>query len=404
MSYTEDSRWIALTQVLTIDRPTVGAEFIGRHDVIRRLFDMISMPGDHAVILGEPGIGKTSLLNAVSEHLCDAGVAVLRTRTGNGSTFDELVRDAVTHITVAPNDEMRFAPVPPEQEDAEPLSEMLPEGEISVSDLAELLDQQLAGHPVFIVDDYDRLDNALADRAFADLINLLSENWAQATIILCGRGDSADDIHPNHDISFQHLIELPTRLFRPAETLFLIDRIAQAASISFDEDGRKLILATSLGIPNAVQVLAQAAVLVAIETKRDEVGRNEAIQAMKIVANDFDPQMKNAVDAIVGNDPDDEFAQMIFAVAAAHTDWFGRFFRAQIFESVRRRFPEIADEPDEMLAMLDSLCGNDETTLFRKRGSEYRFRDLRIKHYLMMRYFIHRFGNTAQTNLRAVGG
>jgi hypothetical protein len=399
-----DPRWDALSDVLTLGRPAAGSGAIGRYDIIRRLFDLVSTAGNHIILVGEPGVGKTSLLNVTVEQLREAGVLVMWTEARPGMSFDALIRAAAEGQMVAPNDEMRFEAARADSADAEPLTELLPEGEIQPQDIAELMDAQLAGRPVLILDRYEAVGTGVTDKAVADLIKNLGESVSQATVMLVGNADNADDIHENHDRTFKYITEMPLRLFRPAETFFVLDRISEASGFPFEDDARKLILTASLGIPSAVQTLGRAGVAAAIDAKSSRIGRNETIVAMQMAAGEIDPDLRAAVDAIVGDDPDDEFAQMIFAIAAAHTDWYGRFFKPQVMESIRQRFPHIEVDDGEVVAMMDSLCGNDENALFRKGGSAYRFRTIWIKHYLIMRYLAQRFGVQNLTAARAAAG
>ncbi len=392
MPETGDPRWDALTGVLTLGSPATTRSAVGRHDMVGRLFDMVSTPGSHAIIVGEPGLGKTSLLNVVTDELRGAGVLVLRAEAEPGMSFDALVRAAADGVMVAPDAEMRFAPAAADAADAEPLTELLPEGEADANAIADLMDQQLAGRPVLILDRYDAVGSGMTDRAVADLIKALSERAAQATVILAGNADSADDIHANHDRTFRHVTEMPLRLLRPNETFFLLDRMRTASGIGFHDDARKLILTASLGIPRAVQTLGRGAVRAALNAGADTVDMAHAIAAMPEAAEAIDAETRQAVDMIVGDDPEDEFARMIFAVAAAHTDWYGRFFKPQVMQSIRQRFPDLEMGEDEVIQTLDSLCGEDSMSLFRKGGSAYRFRNIWIKHYLVMRYLAHRFG------------
>jgi hypothetical protein len=63
-------------------------------------------------------------------------------------------------------------------------------------------------------------------------------------------------------------------------------------------------------------------------------------------------------------------------------------------ESIRRRFPDLGMGEDEVMQTLDSLCGDDAMSLFRKNGSAYQFRTIWVKHYILMRYLAFRLGAT----------
>jgi energy-coupling factor transporter ATP-binding protein EcfA2 len=399
-----DARWDALTRVLTLGQPAASATAVGRHDMVRKLFDVVAAPGEHAFLVGEPGLGKTSLLNVVAEQLAGAGLAVLRVEAAPGMSFDQLIRAAADGVSVAPDDEMRFAPVSADHDMAEPLADMLPDGEVEPGDVAELMDQTLAGRPVLMIDRYEAVGAGMTDRAVADLIKTLAENVAQATVLLAANADTAEDVHDNHHRTFRYLSEQRLRLLRPQETFHILDRASEAAGVGFDDDARKLILTASVGIPTAVQTLAQGAIAAAIRAGRETAGQAEALAGMAHAAAQVDAETRQGVDMVLGDDPEDEFAHLIFAVAAAHTDWYGRFFKPQVMESIRHRFPDLGMDESEIVQTLDSLCGDDAMSLFRKGGSDYRFRTIWVKHYVLMRYLAYRFGQTTLDPADAMAG
>lgn len=416
MSFETDPRWTALTSHLTLDRPAAhSGELVGRHDAIRKVFDIVSTPGEHIAMYGERGIGKTSLVNVLANELRAAQVGVFVAAVQPGDSFDALIRRAVGEAQGEPNDEMRFVPLPPNSEapdseatdgeaEGDPLAEMLPEGEAAPGDIVEFLDQTLAGHPVLILDDYDRLDSAMTDRAMSDLVKGLAESKAQATVVFVGQGDSADALISNHDRVFESLHDLPLRLLRPSETLFLIERLETASGMPLNDNAKKLILMASLGLPGAVQSLTRDAVAATLSVSGDTVEWTQALNGLARHAEATAAEVREPVDDMLGDDPDDEFAQTLFAIAAAHTDWYGRFFKSQVTVSLNRRYPALAQSEDEIVATLDSLCGDDPGSLFRKRGTEYRFANIWMKQYLLTRYLAHRYGVPVADSAHAATG
>ena len=404
MSLENDPRWTALLERLTLDRPVAGsAELVGRRDAIARVFDVVGSAGEHIVIFGEQGVGKTSLLNALAEELRGAGVGVFQAAAQPGDSFDSLIRRAVGETQGVPNDEMRFVPLPPgSDDDGDPLAEMLPEGEASPAEIAEFLDQTLAGHPVLMLDDYDRLDDPMADRAICDLVKALAESKSQATVILCGRAGHAEDLIADHDRVFDFLVEVPLRLFRPGETLHVLDRAAEATSLAIEDDARKLILTASLGLPGAVQILGRDAIATALRNGDGAVGAEAVLKAFESAIEALAPAVRDPIDMVIGDDPEDDLAQTLFAVAAAHTDGFGRFFKAQVMVSLRRRYPHLDEGEEALVATLDSLSGEASDSIFRKHGTGYRFASIWMKHYLLLRYLSWRHSRVDTGQIRAV--
>ncbi len=381
------------------------AQFSGRQDALRRLFDVMRTPGRHAVVHGERGIGKTSFHNVAAQLLSESGVAVLRIGGRPGAGFAELMREAAADVRLAPNMEMKLAPLPPGEEvpedEVEPLAGLLPEGDFAGGELAALFAGELGGPFVVLVDDFDRIGDAMTDRAFADFVKALAAGEADTTVVLTGRADSPEEMIVNYDQVFRYLEDVPLRVLSPAEILFLVERLEAATGLSVDEDAKKLTITASQGLPGTVLDLARRAVAAARAGGSARVTPTHVMAALEGAVAEADPAVREAFATLVGDDADDDFARTLYAVAVAHTDWYGRFFKTQIAVSLARRFPELAQGEDEVVAFLDSLTGEDDPALFRKRGTEYRFRDIRMKQYLVMLYLSKRFraeGAQAVTN------
>ena len=80
-----------------IDRRSL---FSGRTDQIAELFSVVAQPGQHAVVYGERGVGKTSLTAVVAELLASSGVLTARTTCDSGDDFSSVWRKALGEIAL----------------------------------------------------------------------------------------------------------------------------------------------------------------------------------------------------------------------------------------------------------------------------------------------------------------
>src|SRR5438876_8317995 len=82
------------------------ALFAGRWKQVTKVIDAINQPGQHAIIYGERGVGKTSLANVLSSKLVSrSGVQALAPRINCtvNDTFSGLWRSVLSQITFAIN-------------------------------------------------------------------------------------------------------------------------------------------------------------------------------------------------------------------------------------------------------------------------------------------------------------
>src|SRR5918999_2282693 len=75
------------------------ALFSGRTDEIAELYSVVSQPGQHAVVYGERGVGKTSLAVVVAELLRGSGNLVARATCDSSDDYSSVWRKALSEIT-----------------------------------------------------------------------------------------------------------------------------------------------------------------------------------------------------------------------------------------------------------------------------------------------------------------
>ena len=78
-----------LTPAAPIDKQAL---FAGRKEQLRKVVDTVVQRGQHAIIFGERGVGKTSLANVVEDALGDAGDGVVTAHVNcdSGDTYQSL--------------------------------------------------------------------------------------------------------------------------------------------------------------------------------------------------------------------------------------------------------------------------------------------------------------------------
>src|SRR6266487_1549021 len=74
--------------------------FAGRNTQIRRVIDVVNQKGQHAIIFGERGVGKTSLANVLHDFLAGIGAQILAPRVNcdSGDTFETTWRKVFDQI------------------------------------------------------------------------------------------------------------------------------------------------------------------------------------------------------------------------------------------------------------------------------------------------------------------
>ena len=80
-----------------------AALFAGRTDQLRDVIDAVNQRGQHAIIFGERGVGKTSLANVLSEFLQAAGEQIFAPHVNcdGTDTYPSLWRKILSEVEIA---------------------------------------------------------------------------------------------------------------------------------------------------------------------------------------------------------------------------------------------------------------------------------------------------------------
>src|SRR5262249_7991309 len=149
--------------------------FAGRQKQLRKVMNAIFQPGQHAILFGDRGVGKTSLANQLYDVLAKAGKGnyiVQRINCYERMTFDAMWRAIFRKFEV-------IAPDGGTTTLDESLIGDLPE---NVREVFQLLHDDT----IIIIDEMDCIHDEETQKALAETIKTLSDNAVDTTLIVVG--------------------------------------------------------------------------------------------------------------------------------------------------------------------------------------------------------------------------
>ena len=196
---------VQLTTLKTIFRPSSPIDdrelFRGRTEELARVIGAVQELGQHAVIYGERGIGKTSLAYMAQDSFRRAAPEsslAIRIPCGIDDNFatvwEKLIPRVIDELDLMPED-VRDAISPVLDRAAEILGQeqISPE---TVSRTLYVLSRRL---PVLIVfDEFDRIGDLGSTQLFADLIKTISDDLLPCTLVIVGVADDVDELISSH--------------------------------------------------------------------------------------------------------------------------------------------------------------------------------------------------------------
>jgi Cdc6-like AAA superfamily ATPase len=335
--------------------------FAGRKSQIRKVMDAVFQKGQHAVIFGERGVGKTSLSNVLADFLLSPGTTILSPRINCDAqdTFESLWLKIFNEIQLS----QTVRQIGFEKSDSQTAisATALLQGDISPDGVRRaLMALSQSALPVLIVDEFDRVPIGVRG-AFADTIKTLSDHAVAATVVLVGVAESVDQLIDEHHSIERALVQIQMPRMSILEIQEIIDTGLQRLGMSIEESAKRRIVMLSQGLPHYTHLICLSAAREALDAVSDSIDINNIESAMNKAIEGAQQSIRSAYHtAIRSPRPDNLFADVLLACALAKTDELGMFAA----QDVRKPMQAITGKNYEIPSFAQHLNEFSET----KRG------------------------------------
>jgi|SRR6267154_4672379 len=364
--------------------------FAGRRSQVTRVVDVISQRGQHGIIFGERGVGKTSLSNVLGPKLEAVGKTVLAPHVtcSSNSTFASVWRSIFEKIVLSKQrDPTGFTgesqtvnidlvgslgdnPTP------EKIGAMLTE----IGALALL---------VIIVDEFDAMQDEASRRLFADTIKLLSDHAVRVTLILIGVAKDAESLIGKHESVERALVQIYLPRMSRVELVEIINRGLKSLGMSTQDEVKTRIANMSRGLPHFTHALSLHACREAIDRDDLAISLADVDAAVSKALDEAHASIKSAYGkAIYSPRKDNLYSQVLLACALAETSEMGFFSAADVREPMTRIMGKDYGIPNFIRHLYD-FCLPDHGNVLEKEGTKHKMR-FRFKSPLMQAHVVMR--------------
>ena len=348
--------------------------FAGRTRQIERLLGAIFQRGQHAIIFGERGVGKTSLANLLYDLLVLAGKSSYQRARINCSdqmNFDYMWASLFRQLSTTVNGERLH------------LKDVVPTDCTSES-IREIFDS-MDDPSIVIIDELDRITDRATKTLLADTIKTLSDNSSKTTVILVGVADSIDELIAQHRSIDRALIQIQMQRMSKIELMEIIDKgIAMCPDISIDIEVKMRIADYSQGLPSYTHLLAKEVSLQAISKGRLSANMEDLKVAVKEAADSQLETNLSSYRIAVTAPRGINFKPVLLACALAPKDDHGFFYAKDVVNPLRLitgknyKIPSFARH-------LKSFCEESRGPILQRRGKPYRFIRPIMEPYVVLR-------------------
>lgn len=234
-----------LNQVFSPSAPIQSKDlFRGRIQQLSDITDAILEPGQHVVLYGERGVGKTSLANIM--NITFQSVLSAKVTCNRRQNFKDVWEAALGKIRFEYSREgIGFQAV--EKKQIVQLDLFLPKDlqEISSQDVQNVL-EKVSNYLLFIFDEFDSITDDETKVRFADVIKSLSDNAANVTILIVGIADSVNELIGEHPSLERCIKQVRMPRMSDEELTLIITKGLDLLSMKIDSEVTHKIVRLSL--------------------------------------------------------------------------------------------------------------------------------------------------------------
>ncbi|MBK5259311.1 MAG: ATP-binding protein [Thermoanaerobaculia bacterium] len=304
--------------------------FAGRIDQLLKVINAVYQRGQHVIIYGERGVGKTSLANIISPALRSKAI-VARQNCNQLTTFPSLWHNVLRQITqCSEHPEIGFTS--DTRKMVHTMDSKLGE-RVTPEDIRHIF--SALPKAVLVFDELDRIADEDTKTLMADTIKSLSDHSVDTTVVLVGVADSVDNLIAAHQSVERALVQVHMPRMSVAELYEIVDRGLSGLDMSIDASARTLIADLSQGLPHYTHLLALHSSQRAVLQGKLHVTHDDVIAAMERAVTDAQQSIISSYHQATNSPRANLFPQVLLACALAPTDTLGYFSAADVRNPMR---------------------------------------------------------------------
>lgn len=353
--------------------------FAGRKKQRDRVVGTVFQKGQHAIVFGERGVGKTSLANTLFDFLVFMGkfkYQRARVNCSQETEFGDIWRSVFKQLTFDPDAETTLT-----------LEDALPDNP-SPENIKETF-QLLSCPSIVVIDELDRLGDPDIRTRLADTIKTLSDNAIDTTLILVGVADTIEQLIAEHESIQRALVQVPMQRMSKVELLEIIDKgLSKCDGLTIDAYVRERIADYSHGLPFYTHLLAREAALNTVEDDRTYIVIEDLEYAVQQAVDSQLESMLSTYNRAVAAPRGTNYKPVLLACALALKNEQRLFFARDVMEPLKC----ITGKPYKVPAFakhLKDFCEATYGPILDRRGPprkvQYRFIAPLMEPYVILR-------------------
>lgn len=317
-------RLLMLGEVFRPGGPIADAQlFAGRNHELFSVVEAMQSAGQHAVIFGERGVGKTSLVR-VAMQVQQNGIAV-RINCDQGDTYYSIWQKVLDELEIVISE----TPADEREELRGPLDEcrnVLRQDEVSPSTARVALRKLSIHRPVAIfIDEFNELADSSVRALVSNTIKALSDHLESITLCPVGVAEDLDALLEGHLSAVRAIVQVRMPRMSVEELEDIVDRGLQRLEMEISKDALKLIRAVPRGLPQYAHLLAQEGARQALLRNETKIEHSDVMKGLKVGLQKLDHSLSTAYETATYSPKKTRFREVLLACAISKLGEHGDF-------------------------------------------------------------------------------
>jgi Cdc6-like AAA superfamily ATPase len=255
--------WLNLRRAYTPSQPITDREmFAGRKAIVTKVIRAIEDERLHAIIHGQRGIGKTSLLHVLAQAAREARYLVVYVPCGATASFDEIFRAVASAIPVRFHED--YGPTSPEAERGASLANLLPATEVSPRLASDLCAKVVGTRALVVLDEFDRSESMDFRRNVAEFLKNLSDRSVRVQLVIAGVAGNLEELIEPGAMIQRAVVGIAVPRMTPEELAELVRKGQAVCGITFAPDAVETLVSAANGLPYLASLLSRHAGMLAL--------------------------------------------------------------------------------------------------------------------------------------------
>lgn len=386
----EDRRRINNSQIekaFTPHTPVVDDLFCGRMKEIESIFEGLSEKGNHIVLFGDRGVGKTSLARYSCKKYGEAentDTNIMVSCCAN-DTFQSVIEKVFTELGIE-------------------LVEAVQRGSGAKIDVKcveynreisrTIINTNKTDNPtwvanklkdkegVVIIDEFDTIKDPIEKQKFSTLMKNLSDNSSNLSLLIVGISLSVDDLIEGHRSIDRCLSQVYLKRMTDDELLSIIQKGEDRTGLKFNEDVKKKIVEKSLGFPYYVHMLALEASKNAVLSERKEINNEDYENGLNNTIKKIDHSLSEMYKEAIGSNDSIEKKRIIYAAAKIGDQ--GTFTMTEWIKSYQEIYSDGIKNVTINSTMQKNISKDGSKLITSIKRGKYIFNDSRLPCYILL--------------------